>query len=307
MEINDLVIIGGGPGGLNSALYALRSGLKIKLVEGFVIGGQLNNTSEIDNYLGTPGISGANLGDQMLAHVLQFTDENNIIYENATTIKKDSDNIFSIELEFSEPLYAKSVIIATGCTHTKLNLPNETDLEGRGVSYCATCDGAFFKGKDVVVIGGGNTAIEDALYLSAIAKKVTVIHRRDSLRAESILQERAFSTSNIEFEWNSSAKMLTGATKLASVIVENTKTGVEKEILADGLFIAIGVSPISPQLIFDTNILTNEGFIVTKADMSTEISGLYAIGDIRDKDMRQIITAMGEGALAAKEVLNYLN
>lgn len=309
MNIEDLIIIGGGPGGLNAALYALRSGLKLKLIEGFLPGGQMNNTLSIDNYLGLPNVNGGDLGQEMLSHVLKFTDEENIIYENAEKVENIDSKYFKVTLSSGKEILSKSVILATGCTHRKLNIKNESELEGRGVSYCATCDGAFFKNKRVVVVGGGNTAVEDALYLSGIAKEVIVIHRRNKLRAEDVLTKQAFEKENIDFIWDSEVKEIIGEKQVEEIIIKNKIDNKEVSISLDGLFIAVGLVPVKPELSIDSinSIISSDGFIKTNENMSTDIPGLYAIGDIRDKDLRQVITAISDGAIAAKEILNYIS
>lgn len=308
-DIHDLIIIGGGPGGMTAGLYAQRAGLKTKVVEAYLLGGQMNNTSDIDNYLGLQNIHGGKLSEEMSAHLFKFNGEEDIVYDKVNEIDRDKDGIFSLTLEYSEePLYAKAVILATGCTHKTLGLPNEQEWEGRGLSYCATCDGAFFKGKNVAVIGGGNTSVEDAIYLSAIANKVSLIHRRNKLRAEAILTKRLEELDNVEILWDSVSKALVcDDDKIKGLELENVYNGEHKVISVEGVFIAIGVTPIVPKLNFSTKNVTDEGFIITNEKMETDVPGLYVIGDLREKEMRQIVTAMGDGAQATKEVSNYLN
>ena len=304
--MEDLIIIGGGPGGMNASLYAHRAGLKTKLVEGYILGGAMNNTGEVDNYLGLPSIQGGELSEVMGDHLAKFS-QDDIIYDLVEEVKLKEDNTFEVVLSYNEnSLHAKAVVIATGCVHKRLGIEGEEDWEGRGISYCATCDGAFFKGKDVAVIGGGDTAVEDAIYLAGVANKVNVIHRRDAFRAEPILSDKLLSLPNVNVIWNAEADSL--------VIEDDKLTGLnlktdqgDSNLKVEGVFIAIGVKPVLPKLSLGVDIVNQEGFIKTNENMETSVPGLYAIGDIRETDMRQIVTALGDGANSAKKVADYLS
>ncbi|MCR4441407.1 MAG: thioredoxin-disulfide reductase [Peptococcaceae bacterium] len=294
--IYDLVIVGGGPAGLTSGLYASRGGLKALLLERMGTGGQAAMTHLIENYPGFPkGIGGAELADLMTEQAKKFGLE--LEYAEVTGIDKTVD-YFLVKTAGNAAYPAKAVIIAAGARPKKLGVPGEDKLAGAGVSYCATCDGAFFKDRDVVVVGGGNTALEDALYLTRFAGRVTVVHRRDSLRAAKILQERAFQNPRIEFEWDSVVRRITGERLVEGVVLSNVKTGEEKTIPASGVFVAVGHLPNS-DFVRGLAALDEGGYVLVNQRMETNCPGVFAAGDICQKGFRQVITAAADGAAAA--------
>lgn len=306
-KIYDVVIIGGGPAGLTAALYAGRARLDTLMIEKAREGGQIVNTSEIANYPGSlKSESGPSLIERMKEQAGGF---------GAITVY---DNVNSVELEGriktircnSESYQAKAVIIATGAYPTTTGCKGEKEFVGKGVSYCATCDAAFFEDLEVYVVGGGDSAVEEALYLTKFARKVTIIHRRDELRAAKSIQEKAFANEKIEFMWDSVVKELNGDGVLSSMVVENVKTGERSEILADeddgifGLFVFIGYKPQSA--LFEGKLKLENGYVVTDDNMKTGIPGVFAAGDIRVKSLRQVVTATSDGAIAAVQAEKYL-
>ena len=291
----DVLIAGGGPAALGAAVYSRRAGLSVLIVEKVLEGGQLNFTTYIDNYLGFPNIEGTELAKRMKEHAESLgthflnASVEKIIVEGETR---------AVVLDDGRTIEAKVLMIATGTDPKKLNVPGESELIGKGISYCATCDGYFFKEKDVLVVGGGDTAINDALYLSKIARSVTVIHRRDKLRAVKILQDKAFQRPNIKFLFDSVVERFVGEKKLEKVIVRNVKTNQTSELHVEGVFIAIGSIPRS-DLVKDIVELDENGYIITNEWMETNVPRLYAIGDVRKKNVRQIVTAVADGAIAS--------
>ena len=287
----DTIIIGAGPAGMTAALYAARSNLKVALLERGIPGGQMNNTSDIENYPGYANISGPELAE--VEHLFGSVEK----IEHQGAIKKvfTEDEIFE----------TKTLIIATGAVHRHLGVPGEEELNSRGVSYCAVCDGAFFRDEDLLVVGGGDSAVEEAVFLTRFAKTVTIIHRRDELRAQKLLQERAFANEKIHFIWDSVVKEIKGDKRVSSVMVENVKTGEISEHEFGGVFIYVGLDPVS-EFAKDLGITNEAGWIVTDNHMKTAISGIYAIGDVREKDLRQVTTAVGDGAVAGQEVYKYI-
>jgi len=291
----DVLIAGGGPAALGAAVYSRRAGLSVLIVEKVLEGGQLNFTTYIDNYLGFPNIEGTELAKRMKEHAESLgthflnASVEKIVVEGETR---------AVVLDDGRTIEAKVLMIATGTDPKKLNVPGESELIGKGISYCATCDGYFFKEKDVLVVGGGDTAINDALYLSKIARSVTVIHRRDKLRAVKILQDKAFQRPNIKFLFDSVVERFVGEKKLEKVIVRNVKTNQTSELHVEGVFIAIGSIPRS-DLVKDIVELDENGYIITNEWMETNVPRLYAIGDVRKKNVRQIVTAVADGAIAS--------
>jgi thioredoxin reductase (NADPH) len=299
-----LIILGGGPAGLTAGLYAARDQLKVLLVEKGVVGGQVLVTDWIDNYPGFPeGLSGSDLVEKMAAQVARFglkTLNGNVVkVELSATTKK-------LVLESGEELVSRALIICTGARPNKLGIPGEQELTGRGVSYCATCDGPFFRGQEILVVGGGDTAIQEADFLTKFASKVTVIHRRDTLRATKVLQDKAFANERIEFIWNSNVIAIGGEKEVEQVRLRNID-GEEKEIAASGIFILIGTIPNSEILPLEQLGADELGFIKTDEEMRTKVSGVMAAGDIRSKKVRQIINGAGEGAVAAIAAEHYLS
>ena len=297
----DTIIIGAGPAGMTAALYAARSNLKVALLERGIPGGQMNNTSDIENYPGYANISGPELAEKM------FEPLENLGVEHLFGSVEKIEHQGAIKKVFTEDevLETKTLIIATGAFHRHLGVPGEEELNSRGVSYCAVCDGAFFRDEDLLVIGGGDSAVEEAVFLTRFAKTVTIIHRRDELRAQKLLQERAFANEKIHFIWDSVVKEIKGDNRVSSVVVENVKTGEVSKRKFGGVFIYVGLDPVS-EFVKDLGITNEAGWIVTDNHMKTAISGIYAIGDVREKDLRQVTTAVGDGAVAGQEVYKYI-
>ena len=297
----DTVIIGAGPAGMTAALYAARSNLKVALIERGIPGGQMNNTSDIENYPGYANISGPDLAEKMFEPLENLGVEHLFGQVERVEDLGVTKKIVTDDGEFE----AKTVVIATGSNHRSLNVPGEEELNSRGVSYCAVCDGAFFRNKEVVVIGGGDSAVEEALYLSNLAAKVTIVHRRDELRAQKILQDRAFAKENIEFVWDSVAYEIKGERKVSSIEIRNVKTGEESSISADGVFIYVGMLP-QTQDFRDLGITNEAGYIPTNERLETAVPGIFAAGDVREKEIRQVITAASDGAIAAQSAYSYV-
>ncbi|MGT2943150.1 thioredoxin-disulfide reductase [Streptococcus constellatus subsp. viborgensis] len=297
----DTIIIGSGPAGMTAALYAARSNLKVALLERGIPGGQMNNTSDIENYPGYANISGPELAEKMFEPLEKLGVEHLFGY-----VKKieDHGNVKKVFTE-DEVFETKTVIIASGAFHRHLGVLGEKELNSRGVSYCAVCDGAFFRDEDLLVVGGGDSAVEEAVFLTRFAKTVTIIHRRDELRAQKVLQDRAFANEKIRFIWGSVVKEIKGDKCVSSVIVENAKTGEISEHEFGGVFIYVGLEPVS-EFVKDLGITNEAGWIVTDNHMKTAISGIYAIGDVREKNLRQVTTAVGDGAIAGQEVYKYI-
>lgn len=297
----DTIIIGAGPAGMTAALYAARSNLKVALLERGIPGGQMNNTSDIENYPGYANISGPELAEKM------FEPLENLGVEHLFGSVEKIEHQGAIKKVFTEDevFETKTLIIATGAFHRHLGVPGEEELNSRGVSYCAVCDGAFFRDEDLLVVGGGDSAVEEAVFLTRFAKTVTIIHRRDELRAQKLLQERAFANEKIHFIWDSVVKEIKGDNRVSSVVVENVKTGEVSEHKFGGVFIYVGLDPVS-EFVKDLGITNEAGWIVTDNHMKTAISGIYAVGDVREKDLRQVTTAVGDGAVAGQEVYKYI-
>jgi thioredoxin reductase (NADPH) len=300
-QVYDVIVIGAGPGGLTAALYASRSNLSTLILEKGIPGGQMNNTAEIENYSGFSSIMGPDLSMKMYEGAKQFGAEH--VYGD---VKEIIDHTTEKELVVSNKSYfAKSVIIATGAEHKKLGVPGEAEYNGKGVSYCAVCDGAFFRDKHVVVVGGGDSAVEEGTYLTQFASKVTIVHRRDELRAQKILQDRAFKNDKIDFIWDSVVEEIEGDDKVTSVQLKNVRTGDVSTLAAEGVFIYIGLLPNSDSF---TNLpITNEeGWIETDSQMMTAVPGIFAIGDVRDTVLRQVATAVGDGSVAGNAAYQYV-
>ncbi len=299
----DLVIVGGGPAGLTAYIYAARARLRTLLVEKFSPGGQILNTDRVENYPGFPeGISGAELMERFLAQARNLGLEP--LLDEATGLTQDGD-LYLVHLGSGETLVSPTVIVATGAGPKRLGVPGERELTGKGVSYCATCDGPFFRDEVVAVVGGGNTAVQESVFLTRFARKVYLIHRRDQLRATRILQERAFADPKIEFVWNSVVTEILGEDKVQGVRIKNVKTGEERVLEVGGVFIFIGIRPHTEWL-EGVLALDEGGFIITDAEMRTSLPGVFAAGDVRAKSCRQIVTAVGDGATAAYMAELYL-
>ncbi|KYC73292.1 thioredoxin-disulfide reductase [Bacillus coagulans] len=301
-QIYDVIIIGAGPAGMTAAVYASRSDLKTLMIERGVPGGQMVNTEEVENYPGYESILGPELSNKMFEHAKKFGAE----YAYGDIKGIDTDGDYKIVKAGTKAYKALAVIIATGAQYKKLGVKGENELGGRGVSYCAVCDGAFFKGKDLVVVGGGDSAVEEGNYLTRFANKVTIVHRRDQLRAQKILQDRAFKNEKIDFIWNHTVKEIHEENgKVGSVTLVSTVDGSEKPFKTDGVFIYIGMVPLTKP--FENLGITNEaGYIVTNEEMETKIPGIFAAGDVREKTLRQIVTATGDGSIAAQNAQHYV-
>lgn len=301
--IHDLIIIGGGPGGLTGGIYAMRAALHTLLIEQGVAGGQLNNTDIVENWPGTEKITGAALAEQMAAHAAR--------YGLPTLSKKVAElepglNYHTVRLEDGGELRALAVILATGGSPKKLGVPGENEYYGRGVSYCAVCDGFFFRDKTVVVVGGGDSALEESLYLAKITKKVYIVHRRDAFRAGMILQKRAQAEPRIEIVWNTVVTAITaGAEGVSGVRLRNTQDGSARELATDGVFVFIGFAPNNGLVPAGTK-MNADGFVVTDHKCETNVPGLFAIGDLREKYVKQIVTAAADGCIAAQAAAHYV-
>ncbi|HOB16547.1 MAG TPA: thioredoxin-disulfide reductase [Defluviitoga sp.] len=304
-EKYDLVIIGGGPAGLTAALYGVHGGASVLVLEKALEGGQMNTTDIIENYPGFKSISGEELSRLMKEHAAKFGSE---FYSSEVIGLEFREDLILTKLDDANTIKSKVLIIASGSKPKKLNVKGENEFTSKGVSYCATCDGHFFKDKKVAVVGGGNSAVEEAIYLSNIAKEVHIIHRRDKLRADKLYQDRAFSRDNIKFKWNSVVEEIKGDLKVKSLVIKNTKTNEVYEEEFDGVFIFIGILPeisFLPKDLFETD---EYGFLITDENMLTNIYRVYAAGDVRHKEIRQIVTAASDGAIAASNAIRqYLN
>lgn len=297
----DTIIIGAGPAGMTAALYAARSNLKVALIEGGLPGGQMNNTSDIENYPGYANISGPELAEKMFEPLENLGVEH--LYGLVENIEDHGDvkKVITDDEEFE----TRTVIVATGSKHRLLGVPGEEELNSRGVSYCAVCDGAFFRDQDLLVVGGGDSAVEEAIFLTQFAKTVTIVHRRDELRAQKVLQDRAFANEKINFIWDSVVKEIKGENRVESVVIENVKTNQVTEHAFGGVFIYVGLDPVS-DFTKDLQIQDESGWIVTDDHMKTSVAGVFAVGDVRQKDLRQVTTAVGDGAIAGQEAYKYI-
>ena len=297
----DTIIIGAGPAGMTAALYAARSNLKVALIEGGLPGGQMNNTSDIENYPGYANISGPELAEKM------FEPLENLGVEHLYGFVKNIENHGDVKkvITDDEEFETRTVIVATGSKHRLLGVPGEEELNSRGVSYCAVCDGAFFRDQDLLVVGGGDSAVEEAIFLTQFAKTVTIVHRRDELRAQKVLQDRAFANEKINFIWDSVVKEIKGENRVESVVIENVKTNQVTEHAFGGVFIYVGLDPVS-DFTKDLQIQDESGWIVTDDHMKTRVAGVFAVGDVRQKDLRQVTTAVGDGAIAGQEAYKYI-
>lgn len=299
-KIFDIIILGGGPAGFSSAIYAARGAVSTAIVDINMLGGQPSNYLELENYPGFQLVGGYDLMEKFEEHADKFGVKKFPMQE-ITKIDLAKKKIYTKEYEFS----AKSIIIATGAQPMKLGVKGEKEFVGRGVSYCAVCDGAFYKDKIVAVVGGGNSAIEEAMYLTKFAKKVYVIHRRDKLRADKILQEKAFKNQKIEFIWNSIVLEIQGENTVKSIVLKNLQTDKISELKIDGIFPYIGISP-NTELFSGQLNQDKYGFIITDTTMATSVDGVYAIGDVRNTPLRQVVTAASDGAIGATYALRYI-
>ena len=301
-KIYDIIIIGSGPAGLCAAIYAKRAQLDMLVIEkDFSSGGQMVKTYEVDNYPGLPGMSGYDMAEAFRGHADKlgavFVRENVKEVQTAGELKKIITN--------KNQYLTRTLVIAAGARHRTLGIPGEEEFSGMGVSYCATCDGAFFKDGVTAVIGGGDVAVEDAIFLSRICKKVYLIHRRDELRAAGILQESVKAIENVEIVWDTIPREIRGTDQVQSLAVENVRTGETKELAVDGVFVAVGILPNTEE--FGSLVQLNEaGYIQAGEDCAASVPGIYAAGDIRTKQLRQIVTAAADGANAVDSAQKYL-
>ncbi|HFI0343180.1 TPA: thioredoxin-disulfide reductase [Streptococcus suis] len=298
----DTVVIGAGPAGMTAALYAGRSNLKVALLERGIYGGQMNNTAEIENYPGYDHISGPALAEKMFEPLEKF----GVDHIFGTLVRIEEDGPIKKIITEDDVLETKTVILAMGAKHRLLGVPGEDTYNSRGVSYCAVCDGAFFRGQRLLVVGGGDSAVEEALFLTQFAESVTIVHRRDQLRAQKVIQDRAFANEKINFIWDSVVEEIKGDDlQVQSVRIKNVKTEEVSELDFGGVFVYVGLDPMTDS-VADLGITDEAGWIITNEKMETSKSGIYAIGDIRQNQLRQIATAVGNGAVAGQEVYNYI-
>jgi len=300
-HVYDLIIIGAGPGGLSAAIYAKRAMLDFLIIEKWLPGGEIANTFEVENYLGLNRLSGMELADKMVKHVNDLGID---ITVDPVTKVDFSNDIKKIITE--ENIYlAKTIIIASGASAKKLGVSGENRLNGFGVTYCATCDGFLYKGKTVAVVGGGDVAVEDAIYLSRIAKKVILIHRRDELRAVKSLQERMLKIENVEVKWNSTVEEIMGKDFVEGIIIKNKLSNTIETIAVDGVFMAVGYKP-NVDFLENSIELIEGNWIKTDSCLETNVKGVYAVGDVRDTHLRQIVSSVSDGAVAVTLLTKYL-
>ena len=303
-KIYDLIIVGAGPAGLTAAIYALRAGLHTLLLEkNFVSGGQTASTYEVDNYPGLPGISGAEFGQKIRSHADQLGLVSERVNVKEIHVEEDGTKVIRTR---KKDFQARTVLLAVGARHRLLGAKGEERLSGMGISYCATCDGAFYKDQTVAVVGGGNVAVEDAIFLAKICKMVYVVHRRDQLRADDILQKRLFQFPNVVFCWNQVCEEIKGEEQVEAILLKNVKDGSSQRVKVDGVFVAVGIHPNSEPYQGLVN-MDEGGYIVAGEDGKTNMPGIFAAGDVRTKKLRQIITAASDGANAVSSVQDYLS
>lgn len=298
----DVIIVGAGPAGMTAAVYASRANLSTVMIERGMPGGQMANTEDVENFPGFDLITGPDLSTKMFTHAQKFGAK----YEYGDIKNIEDKGSYKVVNMGDRTLTAHAIIIATGAEYKKIGVPGEQELGGRGVSYCAVCDGAFFKGKNLYVIGGGDSAVEEGIFLTKFADKVRIVHRRDELRAQKIIQDRAFKNDKIDFIWNTTLKTINDKDgKVGSVTLVSTEDGSETEHQADGVFIYIGMKPLTKP--FESlGILNENGYIETNDEMETNVPGVYAAGDVREKTLRQIVTATGDGSIAAQNAQAYI-
>lgn len=300
---NDVIIIGSGPAGYTASIYTSRAKLKTLMISGILPGGQLMTTTEVENY---PGFSNGIIGPDLMMYMKQQSERfgTTIINEEVTNVDFNS-RPFVVNTTSSNTYTSESILISTGASPRKLGIASEQEFSGRGISYCATCDGPFFKNQDIAVVGGGDTALEEALFLTKFGKSVKIIHRRDSLRASKIMQEKAFENPKIEFIWNSSVIDVSGTNKISSIKIKNNVTDKVDDLEVGGLFVAIGHEPNTS--VFKGKIeMDNKGYIRVNNGNRTNIEGVFAAGDVHDYKYRQAITAAGFGCMAALEIEKWL-
>ncbi|PIC85007.1 MULTISPECIES: thioredoxin-disulfide reductase [unclassified Sporosarcina] len=301
-KVYDVIVVGAGPAGMTAAVYTSRGNMSTLMLERGLPGGQMANTEEIENYPGFESILGPDISTKMFDHAKRFGAE----YAYGDVTKIEDGREFKTVHAGGKSYKARAIILTTGAEYRKIGVPGEEELTGRGVSYCAVCDGAFFRNKDIVVIGGGDSAVEEGSYLTRFANKVTIIHRRDTLRAQKIVQERAFANEKIDFIWNSTVKQVNEKDgKIGSITLVSTEDGSEREMETEGMFVYIGLDPITEPF-KDLGILDENGYIETNDIMETKIPGIFAAGDVREKLLRQVVTATGDGSIAAQAAQKYI-
>ncbi len=299
----DVIIIGSGAAGLSAAVYAKRAGLDLLVLEKSPMsGGQILNTYEVDNYLGLPGINGFDMGMKFREHA----DKLEVPFKEAEVLEIKDLGDKKVVRTAKEELEAKAVILATGAHHALLGVPGEDKLSGMGVSYCATCDGAFFRKKVVAVVGGGDVALEDAIYLARTSAKVYLIHRRDELRGTKVLQEELMGMENVEILYSHVVKEICGEERVEKLVLEDVKTGEKKDLVVNGVFIAVGIHPDS-ELVKGLVEMDGAGYVIADETCATSVSGIFAAGDVRKKPIRQIVTAVADGANAATSAGAYVS
>ncbi len=302
-NVYDVIIVGAGPGGLSAALYAARARLKTLILERATEGGQITLTNTVEDYPGFVLITGQELADKFVEHAREFGTN----FANEEVVEMDlTGEVKRVKTDLGNEYTSKVVIISTGSNPKKLGVQGEDEFANKGVSYCAVCDGSFFKDKPLVVVGGGDSAVEEAIYLSKIASRVTVVHRRDKLRAQKIVQERAFKIPNIKFIWNSVVSEIGGNNSVEYVTLKNVKTGELTKYSTSGVFIYVGLVPNS-ELVKDVVKTDEHGFILTNEHMETNVKGVYAVGDVRKTVLRQVVTAAADGAIAAVDLIKYFD
>ncbi|WP_251575177.1 thioredoxin-disulfide reductase [Limosilactobacillus agrestimuris] len=300
----DVVVIGAGPGGMTAAMYASRANLSVLMLDRGIYGGNLNNTATIENYTGFKSIKGPELAQQMYDGSIQFGAE--YAYGTVTKIEVNDDGTKNVSTDMDDHFVAKAIVIATGSEQRHLNVPGEDEFSGRGVSYCAVCDGAFFRDKPLIVVGGGDSAVEEGMYLANLASQVTVLVRGDKLRAQPLLQDEAMKNNKMKFVFNTSVTEIVGDdAKVTGVKTHNNKTGEDGEMPADGIFIYVGNVPMTKQFT-SLGITDDAGWIKTDNTMKTKIPGIFAVGDVRETPLRQIATAVGDGSIAGQQVYQYI-
>lgn len=299
----DVIVIGAGPGGMTAAMYASRADLSVLMLDRGIYGGNLNNTAEIENYTGFKSVQGPDLAKQMYEGATQFGAD--YAYGAVEKVELIGDEK-QVTTDMGETFTAKALVIATGSGQRKLGVPGESEFSGRGISYCAVCDGAFFKGKHLIVVGGGDSAVEEGAFLTQLASKVTVLVRSDKLRAQPIVQDKAFKNPKMEFVYNTSVTEIVGnEMAVTGVKTVNNQTGETGEIAADGVFIYVGTFPMTEPF-KDLGILNEKGWVETDEKMATKVPGIFAVGDVRNTVLRQVATAVGDGAIAGQQVYKYL-
>lgn len=297
----DVVVIGAGPGGLTAALYTSRSNLKTVIIEQGLPGGEINNTADVENYPGYALISGPELAEKIYQGAMAFGAEHVSAIVQAVEVQGLMKQVITDQKIYEAPV----VILATGAKHRKLQVPGEEALSGKGVSYCAVCDGFFFRNRQLVVVGGGDSAVEEGTYLTQFADQVTIVHRRDQLRAQKILQDRAFNNDKVDFIWESVVEEIVGDQQVEGVQLRHVTTGERRFFPCQGVFVYVGLIPNS-QLVAHLGVTDSQGWVLTNERMETSIPGLMAVGDVRQTPLRQIATAVGDGAHAGQMAYQYL-